>query len=240
MDFISAPVISGFCTAAAVTVILSQFKTILGLTFRGSTFTKVLPGIFKYWRTIRVWDAVLGFAFIAFLLLLKVSGLKRFPFWINHLTNDFGAINKFCVLCIWFVVQNLTLIKKWFNSGCCLHRPCVEKALWFVSTCRNALAVILGCLIAYIFEIYGQRPFQLLGEYLVFFCLLKHTVKISPAGCWQYLIAKQQAKSSAAFQISKFRHSLSNDPTRNSRHPTGRTVILAIKPHMKLWRFPKS
>lgn len=72
MDFISAPVISGFCTAAAVTVILSQFKTILGLTFRGSTFTKVLPGIFQHWRAIRVWDAALGFAFIAFLLLLKV------------------------------------------------------------------------------------------------------------------------------------------------------------------------
>ncbi|XP_057371356.1 sodium-independent sulfate anion transporter-like isoform X2 [Daphnia carinata] len=130
MDFISAPVISGFCSAAAVTVILSQFKTILGLSFRGSTFTKVLPGIFKYWRSIRVWDAVLGFVFIAFLMLLK----------------------------------NLTLVKKWFNAGCCLHNPCVEKALWFVSTCRNALAVILGCVIAYVFEIYGNRPFQLLGE----------------------------------------------------------------------------
>ena len=78
MDFISAPVISGFCTAAAVTVILSQFKTILGLTFRGSTFTKVLPGIFKYWRSIRVWDAVLGFAFIAFLLFLKVREIQIF------------------------------------------------------------------------------------------------------------------------------------------------------------------
>lgn len=77
MDFISAPVISGFCSAAAVTVILSQFKTILGLSFRGSTFTKVLPGIFKYWRSIRVWDAVLGFAFIAFLMLLKVG--EYFP-----------------------------------------------------------------------------------------------------------------------------------------------------------------
>ncbi|KAI9564136.1 hypothetical protein GHT06_007874 [Daphnia sinensis] len=130
MDFISAPVISGFCSAAAVTVILSQFKTILGLSFRGSTFTKVLPGIFKYWRSIRVWDAVLGFVFIAFLMLLK----------------------------------NLTLIKKWFNAGCCLHNPYVEKALWFVSTCRNALAVILGCVIAYVFETYGSRPFQLLGE----------------------------------------------------------------------------
>lgn len=72
MDFISAPVISGFCSAAAVTVIVAQFKTILGLTFRGSAFTKVFPGIFKHWRSIRIWDALLGFFFVALLMLLKV------------------------------------------------------------------------------------------------------------------------------------------------------------------------
>lgn len=44
----------------------------------------------------------------------------------------------------------------------------MDKALWFISTCRNSLAVILGCLIAYLLEIYDQRPFHLLGECRLF------------------------------------------------------------------------
>lgn len=72
MDFISGPVISGFCSAAATTVILSQLKTICGLKFPGSTVDRVLPGFFTHWREVRVWDTLLGFGFIIFLILLKV------------------------------------------------------------------------------------------------------------------------------------------------------------------------
>lgn len=72
MDFISGPVISGFCSAAAATVIFAQFKTLLGLKFPGSSFSKVFPGIFINWRNISLWDSVLGFTFIVLLLLLKV------------------------------------------------------------------------------------------------------------------------------------------------------------------------
>lgn len=72
MEFISGPVISGFCSAAAVTVITAQFKTLLGLKFPGSSFAKVFSGIFTNWKDISLWDTVLGFSFIFFLLLLKV------------------------------------------------------------------------------------------------------------------------------------------------------------------------
>lgn len=72
MDFISGPVISGFCSAAAVSVIVSQIKTILGLKFRGSSFIKAFPGIFQNYQSIRLWDAVLGISFIIFLIVMKV------------------------------------------------------------------------------------------------------------------------------------------------------------------------
>ncbi|XP_046455001.1 sodium-independent sulfate anion transporter-like isoform X2 [Daphnia pulex] len=130
MDFISGPVISGFCSAAAVTVIVAQFKTLLGLKFPGSSFAKVFPGIFANWMDISLWDTVLGFSFILLLLLLK----------------------------------NLTLLRKTCTNWSCLRNRHVSKAIWFVSTCRNALAVILGCVIAYSFELYGYHPFNLTGE----------------------------------------------------------------------------
>jgi sodium-independent sulfate anion transporter 11 len=72
MDFVSGPVISGFVSAAAVTVILAQFKGILGLKFPGSVFAQVLPGLFTHYQDIRLWDTVLGISFIAFLIILKV------------------------------------------------------------------------------------------------------------------------------------------------------------------------
>ena len=73
MEFISGPVISGFCSAAAATVITAQFKTLLGLKFPGSSFAKVFPGIFLNIMNISLWDTVLGLSFILILLLLKVS-----------------------------------------------------------------------------------------------------------------------------------------------------------------------
>ena len=72
MDFISGPVISGFCSAAAIITITSQIKTLLGLTFRGSSFAKVMPGIFEHWREIRPFDTLLGLACVLLLLFLKV------------------------------------------------------------------------------------------------------------------------------------------------------------------------
>ena len=72
MNFISGPVISGFCSAAATTIIFSQIKIILGLKFRGSAFVTVVPGIFSNCQEISLWDAMLGIVFIVLLILLKV------------------------------------------------------------------------------------------------------------------------------------------------------------------------
>ena len=72
MDFISGPVVSGFCSAAAITVVFSQLKTVLGLTFKGSSFIKVLPSLFTNYRDVKLWDSIFGFSFIIILILLKV------------------------------------------------------------------------------------------------------------------------------------------------------------------------
>ena len=72
MDFISGPVIYGFCSAAATTVMFSQIKILLGLKFRGSAFSTVISGIFTNWQAIRIWDAGLGIVFIVVLISLKV------------------------------------------------------------------------------------------------------------------------------------------------------------------------
>ncbi|EFX77094.1 hypothetical protein DAPPUDRAFT_321675 [Daphnia pulex] len=112
MDFISGPVIFGFCSAAATTVIFSQIKILLGLKFRGSAFLTVISGIFTNWQAIRLWDAGLGLAFIVLLLLLTR----------------------------------------------------VEKFLWFISTCRNAIALVFGCLLTFVLDLNNYRPFDLTGE----------------------------------------------------------------------------
>jgi len=72
MDFVSGPVISGFVSAAAVTVIVAQVKGILGLKFTGSVFVQVFPGLFTHYQDICLWDTVLGISCIVFLIILKV------------------------------------------------------------------------------------------------------------------------------------------------------------------------
>lgn len=54
-------------------------------------------------------------------------------------------------------------MRKTFTSCNCLRNRHVENILWFLSTCRNAFAVILGCVIAYSCELYGYQPFNLTG-----------------------------------------------------------------------------
>lgn len=178
MDFISGPVISGFCSAAATTVIVAQFKTLLGLKFPGSSFAKVFPGIFINWRDISLWNTILGLSFIIFLLLLKVN--------FSVLPPDLRQ-NTYILACTLPIAQNLTAMKKSCPAVGCLRNRYVDKTLWFVSTCRNALAVILGCVIAYSFELYGYQPFNLTGCFSMpnrlairFSCTINSQAKSNP------------------------------------------------------------
>ena len=79
VDLISAPVISGFCSAAALTAIATQMKGLLGLKFQGSSFLTVWRGVFENLSDINYYDAGLGFLTIFSLLIMRVSVLESFP-----------------------------------------------------------------------------------------------------------------------------------------------------------------
>lgn len=49
-----------------------------------------------------------------------------------------------------------------------LRNRYVDGTLWFIATSRNAIAVILGCLAAYLLEQNGLKPFALTG--IILFC----------------------------------------------------------------------
>ncbi|XP_046437882.1 sodium-independent sulfate anion transporter-like isoform X1 [Daphnia pulex] len=71
VDLISAPVISGFCSAAALTAIATQMKGLLGLKFQGSNFLGVWRGVFENLSDINYYDAGLGFLTIFILLIMR-------------------------------------------------------------------------------------------------------------------------------------------------------------------------
>ena len=58
------------------------------------------------------------------------------------------------------VVKNL----KPFRKIACLRNRYVDGTIWFIATSRNAIAVIGGCLAAYILEKNGSKPFALTGS----------------------------------------------------------------------------
>lgn len=56
-------------------------------------------------------------------------------------------------------LKDVELLKK----VTCFRNRFVDGTLWFISTARNAFAVIGGCLIAYVLDSNGFTPFTLTG-----------------------------------------------------------------------------
>ena len=75
VEFISAPVISGFCSAAALTVASTQVKGLFGLKFKGSSFIETWKGFFTHIEECNPWDSALGCSVIVILLLIRVGPL---------------------------------------------------------------------------------------------------------------------------------------------------------------------
>lgn len=73
VEFISAPVLHGFLSAAAISAMSSQVAPLLGIKGGGSTFVEYWVSVVKNIQGgIGVWDTVLGFSCIAALVLLQV------------------------------------------------------------------------------------------------------------------------------------------------------------------------
>ncbi|CAK8692818.1 unnamed protein product [Clavelina lepadiformis] len=73
MRYLSVPVVSGFTSAAAITIGFGQVKHILGVKTTSSEF---IPEVIETFRNIpqaNVWDILVGLSCIALLLLLKLA-----------------------------------------------------------------------------------------------------------------------------------------------------------------------
>ncbi|KAJ8683151.1 hypothetical protein QAD02_018943, partial [Eretmocerus hayati] len=71
VDFISLPVTSGFTSATAVIIIVSQLKGLLGLKFQSENMVDQLSKICRNYEKIRLADCLLGVTSIAILLTLR-------------------------------------------------------------------------------------------------------------------------------------------------------------------------
>ncbi|KAJ0177503.1 hypothetical protein K1T71_007512 [Dendrolimus kikuchii] len=136
IDFISGPVSVGFTSAAAIIIATTQIKDILGLSFPGGKFLQVWTGLYEHIGETRLWDSVLGITCIVVLLLLrKVKDIKVLP------EEDLSAVTK---------VSRI--------------RVATSQALWFLSTTRNILVVLVCAALAYYFDTRQQAPFVLTGD----------------------------------------------------------------------------
>ncbi|XP_062543453.1 sodium-independent sulfate anion transporter-like [Armigeres subalbatus] len=83
MRFISMPVITGFTTAACLTIGSTQLRSLFGISTKGksSDFVDAWENVIQNVGETRLWDALLGFGSIAFLLVLR-------------LTKDSGSDNR--------------------------------------------------------------------------------------------------------------------------------------------------
>lgn len=119
VQFISAPTITAFISAATIIIGSGQVKPLLGIkSGTSSEFVDAWLNVFEHYDEIRIGDTLLGLVSLAVLM-----GMK-----------------------------NLNRIKKW---------PMFFK---YLSISRNAIVVIVGIIIAYIFYANGSEPFRLTGE----------------------------------------------------------------------------
>lgn len=119
VQFISAPTILAFVTAAIFTIGSGQVKPLLGIKSGSSSeFIEAWENVFRHYEEIEVGDTVLGV-----LSLIVLLGMKQ-----------------------------LNRVKVW---------PDLFK---YLSIARNAIVVIMGIVIAYLFYINGYEPFRLTGE----------------------------------------------------------------------------
>lgn len=72
MDFISAPVISGFTSATSIIIILTQIKGILGLKFKNQGIIDLIKQLFVHISDVKKADAILGLCCVLFLCVIKV------------------------------------------------------------------------------------------------------------------------------------------------------------------------
>lgn len=76
VDFISAPVTSGFISATSVIIIVAQLQGLLGLKFKSANTADNLYKLLLNVTEIRPTDITLGICSMIFLLIFRVSSVN--------------------------------------------------------------------------------------------------------------------------------------------------------------------
>jgi len=92
IDFISGPVSSGYTSAAALIIVTSQVKDVLGIMATGDTFIKYWENMIDAMGGTRLWDSVLGVACIIVLLLMRVQINFTLFFLTGFISLVFGEV----------------------------------------------------------------------------------------------------------------------------------------------------
>lgn len=77
VNFISVPVCSGFTSAAAILIIVSQVKDLLGVRGSGGNLLKMVKTLLEHVGEFGAGDAIMGFGCVATAMLLKVTPVSR-------------------------------------------------------------------------------------------------------------------------------------------------------------------
>ncbi|KAH7148250.1 sulfate transporter 4.1 [Dactylonectria macrodidyma] len=99
LEFISLPVLSGFITAIAITIILNQMDNLLGEDNVGDGAATQIHDIFKELPNANGWACLIGFTGILFLTILDKSGKKwgkdNKIIWLLSITRAFLTLVLF-------------------------------------------------------------------------------------------------------------------------------------------------
>ncbi|XP_029851136.2 sodium-independent sulfate anion transporter isoform X2 [Ixodes scapularis] len=71
VEFISGPVISGFTSAAAITIASTQLESLFGMKFEGELFYEIVYQFFTHLHTVKLGDSLLGVSSVILLLVVR-------------------------------------------------------------------------------------------------------------------------------------------------------------------------
>ena len=156
VDFISIPVTVGFTSATSVIIVASQLKGLLGLKISPQGFMDTLKQVTRNIHKTNPWDAAMSFSCIVVLLMFRVS--KLYMPVIKHILQRIVIIN-------FYLLQKLKDVKiNKLSEKSTSQQQSLAKALWLVSTARNAIVVIVCSVIAYNLKTtWSYSPFVLTG-----------------------------------------------------------------------------
>ncbi|XP_064478257.1 sodium-independent sulfate anion transporter-like isoform X2 [Ornithodoros turicata] len=118
VEFISGPVISGFTSAAAITIASTQLKTLFGMRYKAEHFLDIIYKFFTSFNTMRLGDSLMGVLCVVLLLVVrhfkdvKFSPDSRLPckarkmietVWWTLATARNAIVVLFCAVLAWYL-----------------------------------------------------------------------------------------------------------------------------------------